>query len=231
MFLSRRSRQAEYFDLERSATEVADFFCRLGRVNRSFAFSAPFQRLLPEMLGEVNCLSLSILDLGAGDGMLGRTLSDWAQGRGWNWRVTNLDISGLALKLNRCGRNVVASALELPFRENSFDVVIASQMTHHLSDDNVVRLLREAWRVGGRAILLSDLHRTIFVYCALWLLLRAQRHRGPFYEDALLSVKRSWRLSELGKLAETANIPAAEISVLHGARVVLKALKAPTPAR
>jgi SAM-dependent methyltransferase len=227
MFLSRRSKQAEYFDVERSPSELADFFGCLGRVNRSFTFSLPFERLLPAMVGEVKCQSLSILDLGAGDGMLGRTLTDWAQHRGWHWCVTNLDLSVLALQLNPGGLNVAGSAFKLPFRENSFDVVIASQMAHHLSDDEVVRLLREAWRVGMRGMLVCDLHRTILVYCTLWLLLRAQRHHGPFYEDALLSVKRSWRLCELERLAEAAAIPNSQVSVLRRARVVLKALKQP----
>jgi len=227
MFLSRRSRQAEYFDVERSTTEMAAFFRCLGRVNRSFAFSEPFERLLPGIAGEVNCPSLSILDLGAGNGMLGDKLTDWAQRRGWRWCITNLDVSLLALGLNPGGRNVAGSAFALPFQDCSFDLVIASQMAHHLSDDEVIRLLREAWRVSRRGILICDLHRSVLVYWALWFLLRAQRHTGPFYQDALLSVKRSWRVAELGKLAQTAQIPNVEVSILGRARVVLKGLKEP----
>jgi SAM-dependent methyltransferase len=227
MFLSHRSRQAEYFDAERSTTEVAAFFRCLGRVNRSFAFSEPFERLLPGIAGEAICQALSILDLGAGDGMLGKKLADWAQRRGWRWCVTNLDLSLLALGLNPSGRNVVGSAFALPFQDASFDLVIASQMAHHLSDNEVIRLLREAWRVSRRGILICDLHRTVLVYCALWFLLRAQRHTGPFYRDALLSVKRGWRVAELGKLAETAQIANVEVSILGRARVVLKGLKEP----
>ena len=225
MFLSRRSRQAEYFDVERSTTELAAFFRCLGRVNRSFAFSEPFERLLPGIAGEANCHALSILDLGAGDGMLGKKLTDWAQGRGWRWCVTNLDVSLVALGLNPGGRNVVGSAFAVPFQNSSFDMVIASQMAHHLSDDEVIRLLREAWRISRRGILICDLHRTLLVYCALWFLLRAQRHTGPFYQDALLSVKRGWRVAELGKLAETAQVPNVQVSLLGRSRVVLKGLK------
>lgn len=227
MFLSRRSRQAEYFDAERSASELADFFRRLGRLNDSFGFSEPFQRLLPGMVGEANCYSLSLLDLGAGDGLLGKRLYEWARDRGWDWRVTNLDLSLDALQINPGNQNVCGSALELPFRQNSFDVVIASQMTHHLSDLEVIRVLQEAWRVTRQAILVSDLHRTFLVYCALWLVLRVQRHTGPFYADALLSVKRSWRARELAKLAKTAQIPNVQVTILHKARIILKVLKGP----
>jgi hypothetical protein len=71
----------------------------------------------------------------------------------------------------------------------------------------------------------SDLHRTILVYCALWLVLRAQGHAGPFYADALLSVKRSWRPRELQRLADLAGLPGVTVSVLSGARVLVAASK------
>ncbi|MGN6555715.1 MAG: class I SAM-dependent methyltransferase, partial [Verrucomicrobiota bacterium] len=161
MFLRRRATQAEYFDsLDRPHAEMVEAYASLASVNRLFLFAEPFQRLLPRFLELQNCGSLSILDLGAGDGLLGTSLSEWAAKKhGWKWRFTNLDINLPALRLNEHGQNVAGSALALPFRDNSFDVVIASQMTHHFSDAEVVQHLREAWRVTRRAIFLSDLHR------------------------------------------------------------------------
>src|SRR6266404_3845118 len=147
MFLSHRSKQAEYFDSERPVAELVGFFQSLRHLNNLFAFGEPFQRLVPELLGHSNCVSLSMLDLGAGDGSLGKVLIDWAAQRGWSWRVTNLDSSFRALNLNREGRNVAGSATALPFGTGTFDLVVASQMTHHLMDSEAKQLLREAWRV------------------------------------------------------------------------------------
>src|ERR1041385_6174334 len=161
MFLSRRSLQAEYFDAERPAIELATFFKSLGRVNRFFAFAEPFQRLVPRRLGAANCQSLSILDLGAGDGKLGTELRVWAKRRDWNWSVTNLDHNLAALRLNPTAPNIPASATALPFHDDSFDLVIASQMAHHLADEQVIQLLRESWRVARTAIFISDLHRSL----------------------------------------------------------------------
>src|SRR5271167_3162605 len=114
MFLSRRSAQEEYFDKERPAAELTDFFRALDRCNRLFSAAAPFQVLLPALLQESDCRSLSILDLGAGDGSLGKTLKEWAARRRWNWQVTNLDVNLEALRLNPSGWNVAGSALALP---------------------------------------------------------------------------------------------------------------------
>jgi SAM-dependent methyltransferase len=225
MFLSRRTTQEEYFDRERPVAEVAEFFQSLGRVNRFFDFAEPFRNLLPKLLSEENCRSLSILDVGAGDGSLGKAVQDWAAQRGWKWRVINLDCSLRALGLNRNGLNVAGSAVRLPFRRSSFDVVVASQMAHHLTDAEVKILLQEAWRVTRQAVVLCDLHRNLGLYLLLRLLFCFQNHSVSFRSDALLSVERGWRIGDLARLADEAGVAGASVMLYFGARVVLQARK------
>ena len=102
MFLSRRSTQAEYSDAPGLSLEhVTQNYADLGKINRLFAFAEPFQRSMIHWLGREDARSLEILDLGAGDGFLGRTLEAWAQKRNWNWRVTNLDFNENALRIHQ----------------------------------------------------------------------------------------------------------------------------------
>jgi ubiquinone/menaquinone biosynthesis C-methylase UbiE len=226
MFLSCRATQAESSDAPgRSLAEIAKFYESLNSVNRFFVFAEPFQRMMPRLLGPAACRSLSILDLGAGDGSLGKLLAPWAAQRGWNWRFTNLDIHLLALALNRNGVNVAASALALPFRDESFEVVIASQMTHHLTDEGVLQHLREAWRVARSAIFLSDLHRNVALYGILSVLLAVRRFPDSLCMDGRLSVRRGWRVQELETLAHQAGIAGARARLYFGARVLLQARK------
>ena len=227
MFLSRRATQAEYFDApDRSISEVSEGYRLLARVNRVFRFAEPFQRLIPQILGESRCRELTLLDLGAGDGSLGTELTAWASQRGWNWRVTNLDLNPLALRLNSSARNVAGSALALPFQESSFDVVIASQMTHHLGTDaDVAQHFREARRVSRDAVLVYDLHRSLLMYSVIWLFLHAWGFPAHFRSDGLLSVRRSWRVSEWQALAKQAGLNGASVWREHGARVLLQARK------
>jgi SAM-dependent methyltransferase len=228
MFFRERATQAEYFDLAgRPQAEVTESYQSLASVNRFFLFAEPFQRFIPKLLGVERCRSLSILDLGAGDGSLGRLLADWAARKwSWHWRFTNLDSSIPALRLNASNCNVAASVLALPFRDDSFDLVIASQMTHHLNGDaTVIRHLREAWRVARGGICFTDLHRGVFLYSMLSLLFRVRRFPNHFREDALLSVKRGFRTGELRELALQAKIHRASVSLYFGTRVILQAKK------
>ncbi len=228
MFFRQRATQAEYFDSPiRPSAEIVESYESLASVNRFFIFAEPFQRVVPQSLGPDRCRSLTILDLGAGDGSLGRLLTQWAaRKRKWNWQFTNLDSSVAALHLNPAGRNVAASALALPFQESSFDLVIASQMTHHLNGDtDVIQHLREAWRVARYGICFTDLHRGPFLYGVLWSLLQLRRFPKHFREDALLSVKRGFRVPELRDLAVRAEITHARVWLYYGTRVILQANK------
>ena len=226
MFLRQRSMQPEHLDLPGcTEAEIAASFRELNRVNRLFRFAHPFETALPQWLGKTNCERLDILDVGAGTGLLGKTLTEWARRRGWQWRFTNLDANPLALKIGDVPDGVVGSALQLPFPDGSFDLVVASQMTHHLTDEHVVTHWREAWRVTRDAVFICDLHRNAMLYALVWLTLHLLRADPVVRKDGLISVRRGFRRSEWRDLAAQAGIPAASVWRYHGTRIVMQARK------
>lgn len=227
MFLGHRSVQAEYFDApERSPAEIRSHYEWLNRMNRLTRFEWPFQIWLPRLLGELACRRLTLLDVGGADGELGRTLGAWATTRGWDWQFTDLDLSPHAVALNPNPRKLLGSATALPFPDGSFDVVIASTMTHHLPDEPaVVAHFREAARVARRAVLICDMQRNAAFLALLWLVLVARRVPKEFREDGILSVKRGWRADEWRRLADAAGLPDARVWAEHGARVLLAVTK------
>jgi SAM-dependent methyltransferase len=226
MFLRHRSTQLEYFDLpDRTEAEVSVSFRDLNRVNSFFRFTHPFESVLPGWLGRGHCERLDILDVGAGTGLLAEKLTEWARERGWRWHFTNLDTNPLALKIGGLTGGVVGSALQLPFADASFDLVVASQMTHHLTDEQVVTHWREAWRVTRDAVFVCDLHRNAGLYALVWLTLHLLRANPAVREDGLISVRRGFRLGEWRELADRAGIAGAKVWRYHGTRIVLQARK------
>ena len=98
-------------------------------------------------------------------------------------------------------------------------------MTHHLTDEQVVTHLREAWRVTRDALFICDLHRNAGFYVALRLMIPFMRIGQTVREDALLSVRRAFHLCEWRELANCANVPGAQVSLYYGTRIVLQARK------
>lgn len=226
MFLGCRSTQAEYFDLPgRTESEIRETFRDLDRLNRFFVFSRPFEDVLPPWLGLERCARLDILDIGAGTGLLGQLLSAWAAKRGWDWRCTSLDTNFLGLRQGNSSRRVAGSALALPVKDGSFDVVVSSQMAHHLTDDQVVSHLREGWRATRSVLMISDLHRNAGLYAMLWFSTRLMGISQPVQADALLSVQRGFHRPELSKLASRAGLTDAKVWVYFGTRILLQARK------
>jgi ubiquinone/menaquinone biosynthesis C-methylase UbiE len=99
-----------------------------------------------------------VLDLGCGSGNLWR---HWAGSIPAGWSITLADLSdGMLLA---AWRNLVVTgrafkyekmdAQEIPYQDQTFDVVIANHMLYHVPDR--ARALREIWRVlkpGGRLV-------------------------------------------------------------------------------
>ncbi len=222
MSLRFRSRQAESFDEPgRPPAEVAGDYSQLDRVNRFFRHADPFTRLLLRADRPGRWRQAAVLEIGAGAGGLAVELDHWARQRGWRWEFTCLDQSPVALQLNPMPGKVLGDAVALPFADQAFDLVLASQMTHHLDDEGVIRHFREAWRVTRQVMIISDLQRAPFLFALVSvagpLLGLSRRMRA----DGRLSVRRGFRVEEWEIAARQAGIHAARVTVQFGCRIVL----------
>ncbi len=223
MFLRRRATQVEYFDRPgRTDAELREEYWGLNRINRLVRFDRPFRVWMPEVFGMDACRSLEILDLGAGDGLLGRELSAWAARRGWRWNFTNLDLCPVAAAMDPGPWRVVGSVTDLPFADGAFDVALSSNMTHHLPREaDVVRHWCEARRVVRRGVFFCDLLRSLPFLVGLWALTLLTGQRRSLRHDAVLSVRRGWRPEEWRRLAGAADLTHARVWREHGTRVLL----------
>lgn len=88
----------------------------------------------------------SVLDLGAGDCRLGELLIDKCQCTVTNLEVEDYNITNLPL--------ILYNGRDIPFPDNSFDVVIILFVLHHTADPQYV--LEEAKRVCRRAIIVFE---------------------------------------------------------------------------
>ena len=92
---------------------------------------------------------ITVLDVASGGGDLARALIRWGRARGFDLRVTALDISLRALDCARRRgpaddqlRLVCADVHLAPYGDGAFDYVTCALFFHHLTDDDVVRTLR-----------------------------------------------------------------------------------------
>ncbi len=91
-----------------------------------------------------------VLDVGCGNGFFGYYFSKFCD-------VTELDYSRYMLSRNPCNSLVQGSALSLPFKNDTFDIVFCSDLLHHIKHPIIA--LREMKRVSKKFVILSEPNR------------------------------------------------------------------------
>ncbi len=195
---SRRLDASEIMDdLGRPDVEFDRAYRELEIINRRLGGIRAIQRFLPSKS------NLLMLDVAAGacdvsEALLGRMRA----------QIVVLDVNPKGLEFARRSLPVRGDALELPFSDDTFDVVMASLFFHHLSDGNCVRVLENMWRVSRRLVLVNDLHRHPVAYWSIRALVAGFSRSTMVKHDGPVSVLRAFRPQELLQIAERAGVPA-----------------------
>lgn len=150
--------------------------------------------------------SASMLDVGTGRGDIPAAAKVVARKIGLELWTVGFDLSLPLVKENRESNDVVArgDALRLPFKDNSVDVVMASQMLHHFQFDDAVIVVREMSRVARKRAIISDLRRSVFAAAGIWAASFPLGFHPVSRHDGVVSVMRGFLPNELTKIVKTA---------------------------
>lgn len=156
---------------------------------------------------------LEVLDVASGSADIPVEMVRWARRRGINIRVTALDVSRKIIKHARKQAAgypeigfVVADGLDLPFADNTFDIVHCSLALHHFREDGARTLLSEIARTARGGYIVCDLRRSWVAYALIFILTRFMTKNRMTRNDGPVSVLRSFTKHELSALAGQAGL-------------------------
>jgi 2-polyprenyl-3-methyl-5-hydroxy-6-metoxy-1,4-benzoquinol methylase len=197
MSFSTRADLDEYMDdPSRPRDQFEGAWRELAVINRRLGGIRAAARFLPPIPG------LRILDVAAGGCDVAEALII-----GRSCRIVVLDRNAEGLKLARRSMPVVADALEPPFRDGLFDVVMASLFFHHLTNDECVIVLQHMWRMARRLVIVNDLHRHRVAWISIRVLTALFSNSMMVQHDGPISVRRAFRPPELLDIARRAGVP------------------------
>jgi predicted nicotinamide N-methyase len=188
---------------------VAESLRNIARANRWFGGAAAVRFGLTRTLSELPPgTALSLLDLGTGFGDLPRVAVRWGAARGLRIMPIGLELNRVAAALAtaRGLATAIACAGAPPIRDKSVDVILLSQVAHHLTAASVVRLFRTCDRLARRAVIVADLQRHALAAPSFWCGARLLRFDRVTVADGVTSIRRGFSRHELLSLMAQAGV-------------------------
>lgn len=209
--LTKRSQQPEWMDLGSAyytPAQYNDCLRQLDRIGQLLGGDRATFRALDKLSEPPR----SILDIGCGGGALTIRLGKAHPSA----RVVGIDIAGEAIsfaerELSRQSPSIpnvefhTATSTDIDSYGPS-DVVMATLVCHHLSDQELVAFLRQTCKSATQAVILNDLHRHILATAGFAAVTPFLFPNRMIWHDGLLSIRRSFTRQEWKKLLEAAGI-------------------------
>ena len=213
--LSRRSAEAEWLDgADASPEELALVLRDLARFNGAMLGHWPvIDWLRRATRGAPKEKALTLVDVGCGYGDLLRAIRRWARKRDLTIRLIGLDLNRETIRIAQaatddtdeiryCVIDVFDFAPPVPI-----DFVVSSLVTHHMTDDLIVRFLRWMEETARRGWLIYDLQRHPAPYYFIGLVGKLTRLHPTVIHDGRISVARSLTRAEWLARIDEAGIP------------------------
>jgi 2-polyprenyl-3-methyl-5-hydroxy-6-metoxy-1,4-benzoquinol methylase len=208
----------ELMDGDCSYEEFRDCLRSLEQVNRWLLGYRPTLTWLGRLLrGRQE--PVHIVDVGSGGGDLLRQIAVWARKRGIAVRLTGIDLNPFAARAaaestpKELGISWVTGDALVYRSEKPIDIVVSSLMTHHLEDEQIVKLLRWIEATARTGWFINDLQRSAWASRLFGWLARVVRWHRFVRHDGPVSFRRAFRTEDWLRLLAAAEIPREAVTV------------------
>ncbi|HET9295095.1 MAG TPA: methyltransferase domain-containing protein [Gemmatimonadales bacterium] len=209
-------------DLQADPDAVRLSLHNITRANRWFGGQAAAAWGIARLLGDVpRGATVSLLDIGTGSGDLPHAVVRWAARRGVVLKAVGLERHPVAAALARQSGlpTILACASRLPVRRRGVDVVLISQVAHHLTPEGAAGLFQAASEIARRGVVVADLRRSALALNAFRVGARMLRFDALTIADGVTSVRRGFTEAGLVTLLARAGI-SADVRRRPGFRLV-----------
>ncbi len=198
------------------------------RINHFLGWTSLAVEQVSQVVARQQLDRFSLLDVATGSADIPVAIARWAARQGLQASISATDLSEQVLASARANCAAFPNiqlerqdALALSYDEQSFDLVLCCMAFHHFSPEDAPRLLSELARVARRAVIISDLSRSLPAYLGAWALTHTLMPNTLTRHDAPASVRRAYTPAEVRALAERARLAGATIRTAFPFRQVL----------
>jgi SAM-dependent methyltransferase len=219
----QRAQLEEEIDGPCEYEDLRDCLRDLALVNRLVFTHRPIMRWLDRTIASLPprnpALPLRIVDVGCGYGDMLRRIEQWAATRKIAVDLIGVDINANGLRAAReatpaksCIRWIHADATTCAETSES-DIILASAMTHHLGEDELVSLLEWMERSTRVGWMICDLHRKPVPYRIFSIAMRGPWWHRFIRPDGMRSIRRSFLADDWKRICALAGLNANGVAI------------------
>lgn len=178
-------------------------YSQFSNVNRLLGgWSRIYKKWLLPVLSRSDVQS-KVLDIGCGGGDVLRSLKKLTDKDNLNVQFTGIDPDPRAIQFaknkheNDSMRFLKISSEKLVESGETFDIVISNHLLHHLAEEELLSVCKDASKLARGLVLFNDIERSDIGYAAFRMISPIFFRNSFIAEDGITSIKRSYRQDEL----------------------------------
>jgi 2-polyprenyl-3-methyl-5-hydroxy-6-metoxy-1,4-benzoquinol methylase len=228
--IAQRRLQPELMDDPNlDAAEHARALADLRRLNIASRTASILWQPIRALATQSGGTPLRVLDIATGSGDIPVAIQSMAAQSGIKLEIDACDISPRAVSMAR--DRALATKADVRFFpldilqeeiKDTYDIVMCSLFTHHLTPEQVTLVLAKMGRASRRLVLVSDLRRSLYGYMLAFAATRAFSRSRVVHVDSLLSVRAAFTIGEFHSLADAAGLNGADVNRCVPCRFLLR---------
>jgi 2-polyprenyl-3-methyl-5-hydroxy-6-metoxy-1,4-benzoquinol methylase len=219
---SRRAQLEEQMEGPCSYDDLRDCLRDLSWVNRLTLAHRPIMEWLQRAANAHPSRSptpLRIVDVGCGYGYLRRQIERWAVKRGLAIELIGVDLNANAV---RAAREATPADSKIAWLAGDAywcaeaaraDIVLASLVMHHLTEDEIVRFIAWAEPTARLGWFISDPHRQAKPYHVFSVAMRGPWWHRFIRPDGMASIRRSFLHEDWERMCAAAGLSAEQVEI------------------
>ncbi|KQW99240.1 methyltransferase domain-containing protein [Flavobacterium sp. Root420] len=157
--------------------------------------------------------TISIADIGCGNGDMLRMLAKFGQKNKFTFQLTGIDANkftiNYAKKLSKEYPNIEYKCVDIfseDFKTMKFDIILCTLTLHHFTNEQILKIISIFSNNAETGIIINDLHRSKTAYRLFEMICVVFNLNSMSREDGLISILRGFRKKELEKFSQKLNL-------------------------
>jgi 2-polyprenyl-3-methyl-5-hydroxy-6-metoxy-1,4-benzoquinol methylase len=209
-----RTQEAEIMDdFSLEGEELREALDQIARINQLLGGNKVTLEGIKKVIQSNKTKTITIADIGCGNGDMLRMLSDFAQKNKLDFKLIGVDANDFTInyakKLSVDYPNIDYQCVDIfseDFKTLKFDIILCTLTLHHFTNEQILNIITTFKNNAKTGIIINDLHRSKLAYRLFELICFILKLNRMSRQDGLVSILRGFKKNEFEEFSKKLNL-------------------------